>query len=63
MNKNSCLVGIGAGLSGFVGSACDVPQMVLIDGCEVGCGKIVSNRYQKLSQMNLLLYKNIIRLH
>ncbi|MCF8106536.1 MAG: putative zinc-binding protein [Desulfohalobiaceae bacterium] len=37
--KMFCLVGIGAGLSGFVRSACDVPHMVLIDGCEVGCGK------------------------
>lgn len=34
-----CLVGIGGGLSGFVQSAKDVPSMVLIDGCDVGCGK------------------------
>ncbi len=37
--KMFCLVGIGGGLSGFVQSAKDVPAMVLIDGCEVGCGK------------------------
>ncbi len=37
--KMFCLVGIGGGLSGFVRSAKDVPAMVLIDGCEVGCGK------------------------
>ena len=34
-----CLVGIGGGLSGFVQSAKDVPRMIAIDGCEVGCAK------------------------
>jgi len=34
-----CLAGIGGHLSGFVQSAKDVPQMVLIDGCDIGCGK------------------------
>lgn len=37
--KMFCLAGIGGGLSGFVQSAKDVDQMVLIDGCEVACGK------------------------
>ena len=37
--KMFCLAGIGGGLSGFVQSAKDVSQMVLIDGCEVACGK------------------------
>ncbi len=37
--KMFCLVGIGGGLSGFVRSAKDVSQMVLVDGCEVCCGK------------------------
>ena len=31
-----CLAGIGGHLSGFVQSAKDVPQMVLIDGCDIG---------------------------
>jgi uncharacterized metal-binding protein len=34
-----CLAGIGGHLNGFVQSAKDVPQMVLIDGCDIGCGK------------------------
>lgn len=34
-----CLAGIGGHLSGFVQSAKDVPKMVLIDGCDIGCGK------------------------
>ena len=34
-----CLAGIGAHLSGFVQSAKDVPAMVAIDGCSVGCTK------------------------
>lgn len=39
--KMFCLAGIGGHLSGFVQSAKDVPQMVAIDGCEVGCAKAV----------------------
>ena len=37
--KMFCLAGIGAHLSGFVQSARDVPAMVAIDGCPVGCAK------------------------
>lgn len=44
VGKMFCLVGIGAGLSGFVRSAKDVPAMILIDGCDVGCGKMALER-------------------
>jgi len=37
--KLSCLAAIGAQLSGFMQSAKDVPELVVIDGCEVGCAK------------------------
>lgn len=37
--KIYCLSGIGGRLSGFVQSAKAVEQMVVIDGCEVACGK------------------------
>lgn len=37
--KMFCLAGIGGQLSGFVQSARDVPEMVVIDGCSVGCAK------------------------
>lgn len=37
--KMFCLAGIGGHLSGFVQSAKDVPNMVAIDGCEIGCAK------------------------
>jgi uncharacterized metal-binding protein len=37
--KLFCLAGIGAHLSGFIQSARDIPQLVVIDGCEVGCSK------------------------
>ncbi len=37
--KMFCLAGIGGKLSGFVQSARDVPQMVVIDGCQVGCAR------------------------
>lgn len=39
--KIFCLAGIGAKLSGFVQSAKDVPRMVVLDGCEVGCAKAI----------------------
>lgn len=39
--KMFCLAGIGGRLSGFVQSARDVPEMVVIDGCEVGCAKAI----------------------
>ncbi len=34
-----CLAGIGAQLIGFIQSARDIPQLVVIDGCEVACAK------------------------
>jgi uncharacterized metal-binding protein len=36
-----CLAGVGGLLSGFVQSAKDVPEMVAIDGCPVGCAKAI----------------------
>ena len=39
LGKMFCLAGIGAHLSGFVASAKDVPNMIAIDGCSVGCAK------------------------
>jgi uncharacterized metal-binding protein len=36
-----CLAGIGGRLSGFVQSAKDVAQMIVIDGCDLACGKAV----------------------
>jgi len=39
--KMFCLAGIGGKLSGFVQSARDVPRMVVIDGCQVGCAKAI----------------------
>ena len=39
--KMFCLAGIGGHLSGFVQSAKDVPQMVAIDGCSIGCARAI----------------------
>ena len=36
-----CLAGIGGRLSGFVRSARDVPVLVAIDGCQIGCARAV----------------------
>ncbi len=39
--KMFCLAGIGGHLGGFVQSAKDVPVVVAIDGCRVGCAKAI----------------------
>lgn len=44
--KMFCLAGIGGHLGGFVQSAKDVPQMVAIDGCAVGCAKAILEQAQ-----------------
>lgn len=44
--KMFCLAGIGGQLSGFVQSARDVPAMVAIDGCAVGCAKAILKQAQ-----------------
>jgi len=44
--KMFCLAGIGGKLSGFVQSAKDVPVMVAIDGCQVGCAKAILENAQ-----------------
>ncbi len=44
--KMFCLAGIGGQLSGFVQSAKDVPAMVAIDGCAVGCAKAILRQVQ-----------------
>jgi len=36
-----CTAGVGAKISGFVQSAKNVPAVVAIDGCEVGCVKTI----------------------
>jgi uncharacterized metal-binding protein len=37
--KLSCLAGVGAHLPGFVQAAKDIANLVVIDGCDVGCAK------------------------
>lgn len=49
--KMFCLVGIGAHLGGFVQSAKDVPAMVAIDGCPVGCAKVPLRAYLTISDL------------
>ena len=58
--KMFCLAGIGAQLSGFVQSAKDVPDMVVLDGCSVGCAKgileqadIPPNNYLVLTDLGI----------
>ena len=41
LGRMFCLAGIGANISGFVQSAKEVKQMVIIDGCETACAKIL----------------------
>jgi uncharacterized metal-binding protein len=42
--KIFCLAGIGGGLTGFVQSAKDIPRMIVIDGCDIGCAKATLDR-------------------
>ena len=37
--KLFCLAGIGAHLSRFVQAAKDIPRLVVIEGCDIGCAK------------------------
>jgi uncharacterized metal-binding protein len=37
--KMFCLAGIGGDLSGFIQSARDCPQVLVIDGCPAACGQ------------------------
>jgi uncharacterized metal-binding protein len=53
--KLFCLAGIGANLSGFVQSARDIPQLVVIDGCEMGCAKGVLERAEVPVRGHLLV--------
>jgi uncharacterized metal-binding protein len=50
-----CLAGIGGQLSGFVQSAKDVPVMVAVDGCQVGCAKAILKNAQVPLQHYLVL--------
>ncbi|OGP97695.1 MAG: zinc-binding protein [Deltaproteobacteria bacterium RBG_19FT_COMBO_46_9] len=42
--KMFCLAGIGGGLTGFVQSAKDIPRMIVVDGCDIGCAKATLDR-------------------
>ncbi|MFH1059517.1 MAG: putative zinc-binding protein [Pseudomonadota bacterium] len=63
--KMYCLAGIGGELSGFVASARDVPRMVVLDGCEVGCAKAIFKKagvplrgYVVLTELGIAKNKN-----
>lgn len=53
--KMFCLAAIGGQLSGFVQSARDVPMMVAIDGCQVGCVKAILEQAQVPAKNYLVL--------
>ena len=53
--KMFCLAGVGGHLGGFVQSANDVPRMVAIDGCDVGCAKAILEHAEVLIKDYLVL--------
>ena len=64
--KLFCLAGVGAHLSGFVQSARDIDELVVIDGCEIGCSKailehadITLKNYLVISEMGIEKNKNL----
>lgn len=64
--KMFCLAGVGAGLSGFVQSVKDAAELVVIEGCPVGCAKkalenigVKPTRYVLLTEMGMEKNKNL----
>lgn len=53
-----CLAGIGAAISGFVQSARDVDEMVVIDGCPIGCARGVLKQ-QGVPERNYLVVTDL----
>ena len=56
--KMFCLAGIGGQLSGFVQSARDVPNLVAIDGCQVGCARAILDQAGIVTKNYLVLTEN-----
>jgi len=56
--KMYCLAGVGGHLSSFVQSAKDVPQMVAIDGCSIGCAKAILE-HAEISMKNYLVLTDL----
>jgi uncharacterized metal-binding protein len=64
--KLFCLAGVGAHLSGFVQSARDIGELVVIDGCEIGCSKVILEHaeiplknYVVISELGIEKNKNL----
>jgi uncharacterized metal-binding protein len=53
--KMFCLAGIGGHLGGFVQSAKDAPEILVIDGCEIGCAKAILEHAEVLIKDYLVL--------
>jgi uncharacterized metal-binding protein len=56
--KMFCLAGIGGQLSGFVQSARDVDNLLVIDGCQVGCAKAIMDN-AKIPMKNYLVLTDL----
>ena len=56
--KMFCLAGIGGQRSGFVQSARDVDNLLVIDGCQVGCAKAIMDN-AKISMKNYVVLTDL----
>ena len=56
--KMFCLAGIGGQLSGFVQSARDVENLLVIDGCQVGCTKAIIDN-TKITMKNYIVLTDL----
>jgi uncharacterized metal-binding protein len=56
--KMFCLAGIGGQLSGFVQSARDVENLLVIDGCQVGCAKAIMDN-AKIPMKNYVILTDL----
>lgn len=64
--KMFCLAGVGAGLPGFVQPVKDAAEVVVIEGCPVGCAKkvlenvgVTPTRYVLLTELGMEKNKNL----
>ena len=44
LGKMSCLAGIGGGVTGMIEGAKRADKLLVIDGCGVGCGKLIAEQ-------------------
>ncbi len=58
VGKMSCLAGLGGKLDKFVKAAGDADKIIVIDGCDVGCGKAIMEN-NRIENKNYILITDL----